>query len=175
MTIQAKTCWHCETAKRSILRPRRTGFHKLRLALWWEAPSFHLPLTDWEVFLNTGVMQSQSSQGIWLGRWWPISGNCSSSDSWRPTSPPLITAAWVWRTPRGISRARTSQGKWATVQWGYLLILKAFNPPSENSFSLQERSENKHASQKRKNNHAACIRCASMPGWNNQQICPSVW
>lgn len=31
-------------------------------------------------------------------RWWPISGICSSSDSWYPTSLPLITAAWVWWT-----------------------------------------------------------------------------
>lgn len=117
-------------------------------------------------------MQSQSSQGIWLRRWWPISGNCSSSDSWCPTSPPSTTAAWVWRTPRSISRARTSQGKWATVQWGYLLILKAFNLPSENSFHFR-RGQRINMPPRKKQPHSL-YQVYLNAKLKHQQICPSV-
>lgn len=95
------------------------------------------------------------------GRWWPISGICSSSDSWYSTSLLLITAAWVWWTVSlgwGHHKGNEPRSN-DTISWG-----SNSSPYKRELFSLQERSKNKHAS--RKNNCAPCIRCAVAPRQN---------
>lgn len=58
------------------------------------APSFHCPHTNGEVFLNSGVVASHRAREAYgRGRWWLISGIGSNSDSWYPTSQPLIRTA----------------------------------------------------------------------------------
>lgn len=84
--------WH---GKCSFSCWRWMAFHRLLLAWQCEALSFHRPHTDGKVFLNTGVMAShRACKAYGLGRWWLISGICSNSDSWCPTSPPLIRATY---------------------------------------------------------------------------------
>lgn len=78
----------------SISCRRLTAFHRLVLACQCEALSFHCPHTNGTVFLNTGVMAShRACEAYGRGRWWLISGICSNSDSWHPTSQPLIRTA----------------------------------------------------------------------------------
>ena len=87
-------CEQLDMAKCSISSRRWIAFHRLLLACRCEALSFHLPHTYGRVFLNTGVMASHRARKAYGGgRWWLISGICSNSDSWHPTSPPLIRAA----------------------------------------------------------------------------------
>lgn len=78
----------------SISCRRLIAFHRLVLACQCEALSFHCPHTNGTVFLNTGVMAShRACKAYGRGRWWLISGICSNSDSWHPTSQPLIRTA----------------------------------------------------------------------------------
>lgn len=81
-------------AKCAISCRRWIAFHRLVLASQCGALSFQHPHSNRRVFLNTGVMAShRDCKAYGRGRWWLISGICSNSDSWRPTSPPLIRAA----------------------------------------------------------------------------------
>lgn len=138
-------------------------FHRLVLGCQCEALSLQHPHTNGRVFLNTGVMAShRDCKAYGRGRWWLISGICSNSDSWHPTSPPLIRAACgVMDITRPVSEGEGFTGEMSHTPTRASPKPQTSSVCKKELLSLQVGSENKHALQK--NNCAPCIRCALIP------------
>lgn len=155
-----------------MLKMRWMAFHRLVLAWQCEALSFHGPHADGRVFLNTGVMASHGAcKAYGRGRWWLISGICSNSDSWCPTSPPLIRAAC---SVMDIAQP-LSEGEGITVEM--IHSLKRASPKTQllqfargNCYHFRG-VKNKHAL--KRHNCAPSIRCALIPELRHQQVCPA--
>ena len=153
-----------DMAKCSISCWRRIAFHRLLLACQREALSFHRPHTDGRVFLNTGVMAShRACKAYGRGRWWLISGICSNSDSWRPTSPPLIRGACsVMDITQPLSEGEGPlKGNEPRVPWDPHLRPNFFPPAGRNCYHFRRGQRINMPC--RKTTALPCIRCALIP------------